>query len=273
MPDLVLIPENKLIKGWQQSYPNHWREKNFGDFHFDIGNSETSNNYNIIPQDPRRDCVKEVYPQFNNNQNHLFNFAFTDPITGFDYYGTADIGRLTLNLTIDKDVSTPTFLTRNESEYVEKVLPSPIVITDGATLKLAKGNNNTERILNFREYIDYADGTDMLISSYGTFMMESSQNNSYERSRVNVNKFCNIEVDANGWLSLGDYSIITLNDGSSMYWFPNSQISGSGAYEATSRIVIKTGAVLHNCGAVIYDPLNIIQDGGDYIIHDLVFPR
>ena len=27
MPDLVLIPENKLIIGWQQSYPNHWREK------------------------------------------------------------------------------------------------------------------------------------------------------------------------------------------------------------------------------------------------------
>ena len=265
------------IEAWNQ-YQNGTREKEFGNFHYGNGTMQTPNNYTIIPQDPRRDCVKELYPQFDYNQNHLFNFAYNDPVSNFDYYGPANIGVLTLNLTIDKNsangnpitISTPDYLTfvLGDNEDYPSIMPSPIVITNGATLKLAKGNNNNERILNLNEYENINDGTDLLINSYGTFLMESSQNNSNERNRVYVNSNCNAEVDADGWLSLGDYSIITLNDGSSMYWFPNSQISGSGAGEATSRIVIKTGAVLHNCGAVIYDPLNIIQDGGDYIIHD-----
>ncbi|MCC6865007.1 MAG: hypothetical protein IT280_02480 [Ignavibacteria bacterium] len=256
---------NYKIEAWNQ-YENGVRLKEFGNFHYGNGTTLTPNNYTIIPQDPRRDCVNEIYPQYST-QNHLFNFAYT--INYIDYYSPSNIGVLTLNLTIEKDVSTPDILTY-QMGYPEYpcVLPSPIVITEEATLKLAKGNNNTERILNFRQYTDYNDGTDLLINTNGTFLMESSPNNPSQRTRVILNRYCNVEVSQNGWLTMGSNSVITMNSGSSMYWFPNSHIYGTGNLSSVSKIEIKTGAIIRNCGAVIHEPLNRSIEGGEYKLLD-----
>lgn len=152
------VPSNRLLEGWHQLYPNFWREKNFGDFKYNTGDNGLQgwqeNNYNVIPQDPRRDCVEDVY-SYTSDENQFFNFAYTDPLTFFDYYGPADVGVLTLKLTIEKSITTPDYFT---FEYGNNafpiILPSPIVITNGASLILSKGNDNNtgERRLTFKQY-------------------------------------------------------------------------------------------------------------------------
>lgn len=93
------------IEAWNQ-YENGTRLKEFGNFHYGDGTTQTPNYYSVIPQDPRRDCVPEIYPQYPD-QNHLFNYLYT--LDGINYYGQSDIGKLTLNLTIEKNVSTPDY--------------------------------------------------------------------------------------------------------------------------------------------------------------------
>lgn len=94
----------RKLECWNQ-YGLGTRPKLNGNFRYGAGSYDCLNNYSIIPQDPRRDCVPEVYPAFQFAQNHLFNFAYI--VNYINYYGAADIGKLTLNLTVDKNITTP----------------------------------------------------------------------------------------------------------------------------------------------------------------------
>lgn len=190
-PDRNTRDVGRKIESWRQ-YENGYRDyKMFGDFRFNTGNSQTPNNYTIIPQDPRRDCVYEVYSQ-HPNQNHLFNYAYT--INYIDYYGPADIGTLTLNLTIDKNVTTPDYLSFlfGQDGY-PPVLPSPILITNGASLIINKGENGQERTFDFLQVTGRTLGTSLKIESGGTMELQIS-NIPEERVHVKFEDYCNSEI-------------------------------------------------------------------------------
>jgi len=260
MPSLVLIPENRLIEGWHQSYPNHWREKNVGDFHFDFGNTGTPNNYNIIPQDPRRDCVPEVQPLYPE-QNHLFNYAYT--IADIKYYGPSSVGLLTLKLTIEKNVTTPEVLTYQfGQDGYPPVLPSPIVITNGASLILNTGSGG-ERTFEFKKYQDGNYGTNLVVEGNGKFELLGTTNGG-NRAHVTFNSYCYSTFDGGSILNLGENSKITmqgLEGNTLMTWARWTVINASTG----AQIELKPNSYLNNCGATINGGLNITLSGGHIV--------
>ncbi len=240
--DFQDVPQDRKLYERIRGCTGQTWEQDLGNFKYNLGTELTINPYRVIPLDPRRDCDYN-YP-FWPMQNHYF---FDD-----------NCGKFTLNLTIEKNVTTS--LVPWSVEF-----PSfpPITITNGATLKLTKGVNNQERTFTFKKYTDYNQGTDLYITTGSSFQLEASTD-AGTRSHVYFQDYCDAEVDAEGWIDMGYNSIITLQNNSTMYWFPNSQISGEG----NAKIEINTGAELHNCNAHIYAPLNIHQNGGQYIIHN-----
>lgn len=96
------IPENRTLLERVRCPEQSWPPEK-GNFRYNSGSPwdpnnslRAPNNYAVIPQDPRRDCVTDVYPDppFTNFKSHnqFFRYAYT--INYLDYYYPADIGTL-----------------------------------------------------------------------------------------------------------------------------------------------------------------------------------
>ncbi len=251
----------RKLENWNQ-YERGSREKVFGDFRYDDGFGTTPNNYDIIPQDPRRDCAPEVYSQYPE-QNHLFNFAYT--INYIDYYGPANIGTLVSKLTIEKNVSTPDYLSFHfGQDGYPPVLPSPIVITNGAALKITPGSNNQERTFRFKKYHDFNTSTPLYIDNYSTLELEGTDNTN-EISHMIFENYGFGMVRQFGLLMMRKNSKFTLQQNSQLILKPNS---GVAQYEGT-WIEVFNGSTLTNCGArfTVYGPrIHVDNNGSRYII-------
>ncbi len=237
------IPETrKLLERSRGCNGQSWA-KEFGNFKYNNGTSLTPNPFGIFPLDPRRDCILN-YPDWPP-QIHLFNYAYT--VNDIDYYGASDIGKLTLNLTIEKNISTPDFLSWQFGMFdYPCVLPSPIVITNDATLKLA-----SLVTMSMKKYIDANLGTDMIVESGGTFELDDAPVN--QHTFLKVQEYCNFKVFENAKIKFGEYAEIFLEragssgTGGIMYLYPNSRIE----HENMAEIQIKDYATLYDCGPII----------------------
>lgn len=233
----------RKLECWNQ-YGRGTRPKNYGDFRFGFGSVNCQNNYTIIPQDPRRDCVPEVYPQFQAEQNHIFN-SF-DTVNGFIQLGPSEIGKLTLKLSIDKSITTPTFYNRNPAPYVFDIHPSPIIIENGASLILTKGNDNStnERRIVFKKYDTLNLNTQLEVNPYGTLELQGSTN-SGEKAHIYFESYSYTIIRQNGNLIMGQNSAIDLQGNSYMKFQGNAKI-----YQYPGSIInIRNTSTLMNCGA------------------------
>jgi len=141
---------NHKIEAWNQcTNPLITRAKTFGDFRY--GNYNGNTFYNILPLDFRIDCDVIPLPLAYRDQNH-----FTEQ---YDIL-TNDLGVLTQNLIIEKNVTTPV-----EVWNFEFPSAPPIQINDGVFLKLDKGtdNSNTPRTFTFKKYDEFNLGTNLYV--------------------------------------------------------------------------------------------------------------
>jgi hypothetical protein len=243
------------IEAWNQ-YQNGTREKEFGDFHYSTGTSQIPNVYTVIPQDPRRDCVPEVQPLYPE-QNHLFNIIDL----GNEIAGPSNVGLLTLKLTIDKNVSTPDYLSR-EPAYYYTVLPSPISIINSASLILSTGSGG-ERTFVFNTIQNTTIGTNLFVEGNGKFELLGTSTES-NRAHVTFNSYCNSTFDAGSILNLGQNSKITLQGNSQMIWAHYTFVNGN----AGTKIHLLDNSILNNCGATInHNGLNIHEQGGHVVFN------
>ena len=122
------------------------------------------NSYNIFPQDPKKDCNLNL-PNFQitvaQNQEFPDNYE----------YGAHDErhGILTLNLSIGKDITTP--IQFNYCNWFSNPVPPPIIISEGATLRLS-----SNKTLTMNTYTGGNYGTNMIVQTGGKLDM---QNNSH----------------------------------------------------------------------------------------------
>ncbi|GEM_PF-1498530 len=252
------VPVSKYVLERDRGCPDQSWPPDKGNFRYNSGSpwvytqiQRAPNNYEIIPQDPRRDCVTDIYPDppFINigikSHNQFFRYAYT--INYLDYYYPSDIGRLTLNLTIEKNVSTPDYLTwyLGDNDF-PIVYPSPIIVTDGASLILEKGS--PERHMIFKQCRDPFTNnltnlnTPLEVYPNGTLELKG---NSTEKSHIYFESYSYSIIWQNANLIMGQNSAIDLQGNSFMKFKGNSKI-----YQYTgSRIDIRNTSTLLNCGA------------------------
>jgi hypothetical protein len=251
----------RYIKIWDP-YPyiiNEWRRaKEFGNFVYDAGNISLGNPYTFIPLDSRQNCYLTTPPFSFGDQNHRYPANELDPPEERQ-------GTLTLNLTIAKNEDNlPTEIKTPVSFWVYNHYqqPAPIIITSGATLKIAKGISNLERKLTFKKFNNVNIGTGLYINPMGKLWLEGSSNVN-EKSHVYFESYCNSEIDQYGVLQFGANSQMTFSGNSFMKLNPHA-----GIYGATgATMFIKDNAIVHDCGAdkIPSNGLSIIETGnGEY---------
>lgn len=177
---------NKDIKRWQTFGPNPIYNilpglnyipytKILGNFIFD--NNST---FNLFPLDSRKECDEIITGNPVQDQNQDFsnnNFG----------------GVLTLNLTIDKNISTPTSLPKND-----------IFVTPGAKLTL-----NTDHVFTLNKFNSYNYGTDMNVNQNGTLQLNTgTSNNIYNFTRLLVGAYTNLNLQPQSNLILERHSAI-----------------------------------------------------------------
>ena len=243
MSGLVPIPSNRKIESWHQVYPNFWRNKAYGDFRYNSG-QQINNPYTVIPQDPRKDCNPGGGIL---NQNHIFQ--------------REEFGVLSLNLTIEKNISTPT-----SAPYIENSPPSIIIEGDpstqtGASLNIGSYPNWHTLTFNPYDLPNSGLGTFLLIEPYANLNVKGSMNPASGSSVVFQNN-CHSEVSTNGVINLWPHATISLYGNSHMLWDYHSEILCS----QYSEIYIHDNAVVNNCNAITRGLQYTLSENGKYNI-------
>lgn len=203
---------NKEIVAWDQQnteFQRRFRRKNYGNFIYD---NSFGNTYNIFPQDSRRDCGGE-------------NQSFEDNRSGV----------ITQNLTIDKDVFTPTIVELYD-------FPTFATINPLVTLKI-----NPSRTLDFKEVIPYSPGEEFK-------MTVKSQ------SFLNLSNNAKILIRNHNKLTLESGGNITLNSGSEIRVKPGGEFCNKGGTISGPGHIIYESGIYSTCPAEID---NIISGGAD----------
>ncbi len=218
-----------------------------GKFKYNYGRDIIAPNpYSVMPLDPRYYCTDDFFPQsYSENENHFFV--------------NDDIGKIILNLTVEKNVTTPIH------PWDEQLYSfPPIIITNDATMKIAKGTNGQERTFIFKKYQNYLANTPLEVHPYSTLELEGSSI-ANERSHMYFESYSHSLIWQSGHLTMGENSLIDLTGNADMKLKGASYV----AQYAGSRINIRNNALLYNCGA-IFTVTNQAQialfDNGRYII-------
>lgn len=206
-----ITSSNKEIVAWnQQDYggSKRRREKVYGNFLYD---NSFGNTYNIFPQDSRRDCGGEVQT-FEDNRS----------------------GVLTLNMTIDKDVFTPTI----NSIYD---FPTFVTINPAVALRI-----NPNRTLDFSEVTPYSPGMEFIMTVKPQALLYLHDN-----ARILIRNHNKLILESGGYLSLSQGSEIRVKPGGlfcnqgGIVTGPGRIIYESGIYylcQATAEFTISGGA-------------------------------
>jgi len=186
------------------------------------------------------------------------------------YFQQNDVGLLTLNLTIEKndannnpiEITTPTSAPFSYPPSIN-IAGYDAVQQKGATLTLAKGSNNQERVLRFKKYSTGNYGTILFIGPKSILDLSSSTG-SADRAHVIFESYCNSKVEQYGILLMRSNSMITLTGNSFMRLMPNAWLT----QHSGSEIEIRDNAILMNCGAKFFvlAPIIHIFNNGRYII-------
>ena len=225
---------NKHIKAWQPYIPQVCTtrtDKNFGNFRY-----KSDNTYNKFPLDAREDC--------NISHPSIPTWATDQNIT---YADDNTFGKLLYNLTLEKNLSTPTTGNRNDLILVPELTntQSP----KGPFLKIA-----SEKVLTLKKFDNQNLGTDLYVNPECMLWLEPT-NNSSTHTIVSAESFCDIEVKTGGKLKLENYGEIWLKrtpntsfQGGTMKLYPNSILEGGTA--GMSEVLIWPGSALYDCGAI-----------------------
>jgi hypothetical protein len=206
---------NKVIETWNRC-TGYSRAKNLGNFIYD---TSESNPYSLIPLDPRRDCGLSGIPE----QNHEYG------ITYYYYYPSEIIrsGNLTLNLTVMKNISTPSTFYNIPWDYY---YAREIVILSGVLLKVDPGYTFT-----MSEYQNTTDAATMIIMGNGMLnLVGSDQIEYFIGSKLILNKNSTLNFKHNSKFYLG----------------------------RDSELRVKRGGIFCNEGASIKGPGKIIFEAG-----------
>lgn len=239
-----------------------------------------TNSYNILPIDPRMNCG-----QINGHyaQNHYYPFWNPGVINNEERHGY-----LTLNLNILKDVFTPNdFWDYNVNHIV------PVIrITEGATLKICQGTNNTPRTFTMRRYTGYNKGGQIEIDADSKLIFETSTSfdnraqlimNDYclatvqpqgtivmfGNSKISINNNASALVKTNGNLFMGQNTNIDINSGGTLTLENNSIYRGSNS----SLITVKNNGLFCNKGANANNLTVKYEDGNHYLSCDNIIPE
>lgn len=151
------------------------------------------------------------------------------------------------------------------------VFPSPIIVTDGASLILEKGS--PEKYLIFKQCRDPFTNnltnlnTPLEVQPFGTLELQGSSIEG-EKSHMYFESYSNSVIWQNGKLIMGQNSIIDLQGNSFMKFKGNSKI-----YQYSgSRIDIRNTSTLLNCGAqfpVSNGCVYALYNSGRYLISNI----
>lgn len=189
-----ITSSNKEIVAWnQQDYggSRRRREKVYGNFIYD---NSFGNTYNIFPQDSRRDCGNEVQ-SFEDNRS----------------------GVLTLNLTIDKDVFTPTLASFYD-------FPTYVTINPAVALRI-----NPNRTLDFSEVTPYSPGMEFIMT-----VKPQASLYLYDNARILIRNHNKLILESGGYISLSQGSEIRVKPGG-LFCNQGGTVTGPG------RIIYESG--------------------------------
>ncbi len=222
----------------------------------------------VFPLDSRRDC-DIIWPanNFFIQQNQIFDFGNVLEVD-------ERAGIIPLDLTIKKKVNTPTYQVSNECEFNTAITIEPDVI-----FKIDK-LNNPNRGVYLSCFQGRLYGHDLSVKSSSnlyqgrmtTLLLEDADN--FDNNAIlNINKYCNVIVENDAKLYLGDYAKVNLdntgafagkmilNNGSEVVFNNNSEININPYAEVTNK-----GAIITNNGLTT---ININQNG-KYILESNV---
>lgn len=233
---------NYTAKSWQPSGPGsttNLRAKSFGPLQTMVYENPISGyEQDIFPLDSRRDCdLSFISTDYFNSNN---NFPFPD------FYETNDErqGHLTLNLTVTKNIST------KSSGWLWSTIPTPIVITEGATMKL--NPSVTYNINKVYVGLGYTGNTLTVQSSSLLYLANNST--------INMDDLCKITLQSGSYLYLGQGASIRLKRGST-FCNQGANILGPG------KIIFEGGRRLFTeCISNISD--YIFNDSTDIMLQD-----
>lgn len=244
------IPQNRTLFERERGCSGQTWPKELGNFKYNNGrNPSAPNPYSVMPLDPRYYCSRTFFPQsYGLDYNHFF---FNN-----------EIGSIILNLTIEKNITTTVNVWNEQFPNFP-----PITVTNGATMKIAKGSNNQERTFTFKKYATYNANTSLEVYPNSTLELEGSSNVS-ERSHMYFESYSNSVIRQIGKLIMGQNSAIDLQGNSFMKFQGNSKI-----YQNPGSIInIRNTSTLLNCGAqfpVSNGALYALYNNGRYLVSNI----
>jgi hypothetical protein len=227
--------DHYFIKPWQI----YGRSKNFGNFIFD-----SNSPYNVMPVDCRRDC--------NIISGHLRQNHFFPGMWGDYEYNWSDVrqGNLTMNLTINKNVSTPP---TSDLFHVDTPYTNQISVTKGAKLTI-----NDNCILTLRDYDNFSRAITMTV--------KDQSGSPQAQSGLVLNSNSTLNVQKNSMLYLEHNSRIYMQPTSKIVFGPYGMLCNKGAIISGGNFMFH-GSRIGTCFNV-GDENQIFQDSAIVLLED-----
>ncbi len=218
---------NKHIKSWEDNWCGTIRAKNYGNY---VYTDDENNTYTLLPQDFRQDCGNESFI----NANFLGG------------YGT---GRLSLNLTIDKNIRTRLFI--HEGERYEA--PTQIVISQGCTLKVNPAC--TVSVLYDSEISQEPSWYNQVYLKENSVLLLYNGN-------------AQLKIENSNWLVLECYSKLVIGNGSKVIMEGGSRFCNRGGRISGAGQFIVQGIVKFPSCNISPCTDNIVDDSVKFVIDE-----
>jgi tetratricopeptide (TPR) repeat protein len=248
-PEIPTTFTNKYINSWcpYPLYPNlPQRQKDFGNFTYSNGNT-VLNPYKKFPLFSNRDCNLPNIPEQNQNFSEL----------------NSREGRITLNTTFDKKLSTP-FEYPNTINQNQNVA---LTVEPNVLFKVNGGLYQEENLIINKGFImfPYSNGmgNDLYVKSpdasinntITTFEIASSE--TYDaNARIKVNQNCNIIIEQNAKIIIGKYADL---------FFEVDEAQSQG--ENGGKMTLKNNSIIvlkENSNTFVYAGGKIINEGAGF---------
>lgn len=239
---------NKCIKAWNPypSIPGSARAKEFGNYVYDNGNT-VPNPYTKFPLFSNRDCNLPDYPEQNQNFSEL----------------NSREGRITLNTTFDKKLSTPSEYpnTVNQNQNVALTVEPNVIFKVNGGLYM-EDNLIKHKGFNMSPYRNgygndlYVKSPDASINNTITTYEIGSSETYDANARIEVNQNCNIIIEQNAKIIIGKYAdlFFEVNEAQSQ-----GENGGKMTLKNNSSIVLK-----ENSNTYVYAGGKIINEGAGF---------